>query len=182
MRAVTLSSLQPCPGELLWDVGAGSGSIGIEWLLAHASTRAIGIERDEVRAARASRNAASLGVPHYDVRHGAAPAALAGLPAPDAIFIGGGSASDSTTIDACWLALKPGGRIVVNGVTLETELALMAAYQQHGGTLTRIVSSVSNHRRTLGLAAGAAGAAMGLPESRRVTHDRDWNRRQRPRA
>ena len=61
VRAVTLSSLQPCPGELLWDVGAGSGSIGIEWLLAHASTRAIGIERDEVRAARASRNAASLG-------------------------------------------------------------------------------------------------------------------------
>ena len=79
-----------------------------------------------------------LGVPHYDVRHGAAPAALAGLPAPDAIFIGGGSASDSTTIDACWLALKPGGRIVVNGVTLETELALLAAYHQHGGTLTRI--------------------------------------------
>jgi len=138
VRAVTLSSLQPCPGELLWDIGAGSGSIGIEWLLAHASTRAIGIERDEVRAARASRNAASLGVPHYDVRHGVSPAALAGLPAPDVIFIGGGSASDSTTIDACWLALKPGGRIVVNGVTLETELALMAAYQQHGGTLTRI--------------------------------------------
>ena len=138
IRAVTLSSLQPCPGELLWDVGAGSGSIGIEWLLAHPSTRAIGIERDDVRAARASGNAASLGVPHYDVRHGAAPAALAGLPAPDAIFIGGGSAADATTIDACWLALKPGGRIVVNGVTLETELALLAAYHQHGGTLTRI--------------------------------------------
>ena len=166
VRAVTLSSLQPCPGELLWDVGAGSGSIGIEWLLAHASTRAIGIERDEVRAARASRNAASLGVPHYDVRHGAAPAALAGLPAPDAIFIGGGSASDSTTIDACWLALKPGGRIVVNGVTLETELALLAAYHQHGGTLTRIgIERVEPIGSTLGLAAGAAGAAMGLPET-----------------
>jgi precorrin-6Y C5,15-methyltransferase (decarboxylating) len=87
IRAVTLSSLQPCPGELLWDVG-GSGSIGIEWLLAHPSTRAIGIERDDVRAARASGNAASLGVPHYDVRHGAAPAALAGLPAPDATSLG----------------------------------------------------------------------------------------------
>jgi precorrin-6Y C5,15-methyltransferase (decarboxylating) len=147
---------------LLWDVGAGSGSIGIEWLLAHPSTRAIGIERDDVRAARASRNAASLGVPHYDVRHGAAPAALVGLPEPDAIFIGGGSAADAATIDACWLALKPGGRIVVNGVTLETELALLAARRNADANQYR---ACRTNRRTLRLAAGTAGSAMGLPET-----------------
>lgn len=136
-RAVTLSSLQPCPGELLWDVGAGSGSIAIEWLLAHPASRAIGIERDEARAARAARNAISLGVPHFDIRHGAAPEALAGLPTPDAVFIGCGTAGGHV-IDACWNALKPGGRIVVNSVTLESEAALLAAHQAYGGTLTRL--------------------------------------------
>lgn len=136
-RAVTLSSLQPCPGELLWDVGAGSGSIGIEWLLAHPSNRAIGIERDEARAARAARNASALGVPHFDIRRGSAPEALSGLPAPDAIFIGCGTAGGDV-IEACWNALKPGGRIVVNSVTLESELALLASYDAHGGTLTRL--------------------------------------------
>jgi precorrin-6Y C5,15-methyltransferase (decarboxylating) len=136
-RAVTLSSLQPCPGEMLWDVGAGSGSIGIEWLLAHPSTRAIGLERDEARAARAARNAAALGVPHFDIRRGSAPEALSGLPTPDAIFIGCGTAG-GRVIEACWSALKPGGRIVANSVTLESELALLAAYHAHGGTLTRL--------------------------------------------
>ena len=137
IRAVTLSSLQPSPGELLWDVGAGSGSIGIEWLLAHPANRAIGVERDDVRAARAARNAVALGVPHFDVRHGAALETLIGLPEPDAIFIGCGAA-DRRVIETCWSALKPGGRMVVNGVTIETELALFAAHKDLGGTLTRI--------------------------------------------
>lgn len=137
IRAVTLSSLQPCAGELLWDVGVGSGSIGIEWLLAHPSNRAVGLERDEARAARATRNAAALGVPLFDIRLGAAPDALAGMPMPDAIFIGCGTAG-GRTIEACWDALKPGGRIVVNSITLESELALLAAYHGHGGTLTRL--------------------------------------------
>jgi precorrin-6Y C5,15-methyltransferase (decarboxylating) len=137
VRAVTLSSLQPCPGELLWDVGAGSGSIGIEWMLAHSASRAIGIERDTIRAERARRNAVALGVPQFEIRLGAAPEALAGLPAPDAVFIGC-SAAGGGVIDVCWAALKPHGRIVVNGVTLESEAALLAAYHHYGGTLTRI--------------------------------------------
>jgi precorrin-6B C5,15-methyltransferase / cobalt-precorrin-6B C5,C15-methyltransferase len=137
IRAVTLSSLQPGAGQLLWDVGAGSGSIGIEWLLAHPSNTAIAIERDEERAARAVRNAVRLGVPHLDIRHGAAPAALDGLPEPDAIFIGCGMAGGKV-IEACWAALKAGGRIVCNAVTIESELALLAAYHGHGGTLTRL--------------------------------------------
>lgn len=137
IRAVTLSSLQPGAGQLLWDVGAGSGSIGIEWLLAHPANSAIGIERDAERAARAVRNSVALGVPHLDIRHGAAPDALSGLARPDAIFIGCGTAGGNV-IEACWTALKPGGRIVVNAVTLESEHALLAAHQSRGGTLTRI--------------------------------------------
>ncbi|MBS0239512.1 MAG: precorrin-6y C5,15-methyltransferase (decarboxylating) subunit CbiE [Proteobacteria bacterium] len=137
IRAVTLSSLQPGAGQLLWDVGAGSGSIGIEWLLAHPANSAIGIERDAERAARAVRNSVALGVPHLDIRHGAAPDALSGLAQPDAIFIGCGT-DGGNVIEACWRALKPGGRIVVNAVTLESEQALLAAHQGRGGTLTRL--------------------------------------------
>lgn len=137
VRAITVSSLQPCPGELLWDVGAGSGSVGIEWMLAHPSNRAIALERDETRAARAARNAVALGVPHFEIRHGSAPDALEGLPSPDAIFIGCGT-SDRNLIETCWKALKPGGRIVVNSVTLESEVAVLRAYHAHGGTLTRL--------------------------------------------
>jgi len=137
IRAVTLSSLQPGAGQMLWDVGAGSGSIGIEWLLAHPANRAIGIERDAARAARAVRNAVTLGVPHFDLRHGAAPDALEGLPQPDAIFIGCGTA-DGKVIEACWNSLKPGARIVANAVTLQSEAALLAAHQRHGGSLTRM--------------------------------------------
>jgi precorrin-6B C5,15-methyltransferase / cobalt-precorrin-6B C5,C15-methyltransferase len=137
IRAVTMSSLQPGAGQLLWDVGAGSGSIGIEWLLAHPANTAIGIERDAKRAARAVRNAVALGVPHLDIREGAAPDALSGLAQPDAIFIGCGT-SDGRVIETCWNALKPGGRIVVNAVTIESELAQLAAYHEHGGSLTRL--------------------------------------------
>lgn len=137
IRAVTLSSLRPGAGELLWDVGAGSGSIGIEWMLAHPANRAIGIERDEVRAARATRNAVALGVPQLTIEVGAAPDALSQLPQPDAVFVGCGTAGGKV-VEACWVALKPGGRIVANSVTIESELALFAAYHGHGGTLTRL--------------------------------------------
>jgi precorrin-6Y C5,15-methyltransferase (decarboxylating) len=137
IRAVTLSSLHPGAGELLWDVGAGSGSIGIEWLLAHPSNTAIGIERDAERGARAARNAIALGVPHLKIETGSAPEALHRLPQPDAVFIGCGTGGGKV-IEACWAALKSGGRIVANAVTIESELGLLAAYHGHGGTLTRL--------------------------------------------
>jgi precorrin-6Y C5,15-methyltransferase (decarboxylating) len=137
IRAVTLSSLAPRQGELLWDVGCGSGSVGIEWMLRHPANRAIAIEANAERAARAARNAASLGVPALRVVTGSAPSALADLPPPDAVFIGGG-AQDAGVLDAAWDALKPGGRIVVNGVTVETEAVLIAAQARLGGTLTRL--------------------------------------------
>ena len=137
IRAVTLSSLGPRRGELLWDIGAGSGSIAIEWMLADPSMRALAIEARADRAARIRRNAAAFGVPGLDVIESAAPDALAGLPAPDAIFIGGG-ASDPGVLDAALAALCSGGRLVVNAVTLETEAVLIARHAALGGELIRI--------------------------------------------
>ena len=137
IRAVTLSSLAPRRGELLWDIGAGSGSISIEWMLRHPANRAVAMEPHAERAGRVARNAVSLGVPELRVVTGAAPAALGGLPAPDAIFIGGGAQVDGV-IATAWAALKPGGRMVANAVTIETEAVLFQAYADHGGTLTRL--------------------------------------------
>lgn len=137
IRAVTLSSLAPRQGELLWDIGCGSGSIAIEWMLRHPANRAIAIDENDSRAARAARNAASLGVPALQVITGTAPAALAGLPQPDAVFVGGG-AQEPGLLESAWSALKPGGRIVVNGVTVETEVVLIAARERWGGSLTRL--------------------------------------------
>ena len=137
IRAVTLSALAPRQGELLWDIGSGSGSISIEWMLCHPSNRAIAIERRSDRADRAMRNALSLGAPDLRVVNGAAPDSLAGLPAPHAVFIGGG-ASEPGVLDAAWDALGAGGRLVVNAVTIETEALLFAAHGRHGGTLTRL--------------------------------------------
>jgi precorrin-6Y C5,15-methyltransferase (decarboxylating) len=137
VRAITLSALAPRRGELLWDIGAGSGSVAIEWMLADASLRAIAIEARGDRAARIRRNAAALGVPGLEVIEGTAPAALEGLPAPAAIFIGGG-ASDAGVIDAAVAVLPSGGRLVINAVTLETEATLIARRAALGGELIRI--------------------------------------------
>ncbi|UJW36836.1 precorrin-6y C5,15-methyltransferase (decarboxylating) subunit CbiE [Saccharothrix sp. AJ9571] len=132
IRAVTLARLAPLPGELLWDVGAGSGSIAIEWSRTHPDNRAIAIERDPERAARITRNAQRLGVPELRVVVGSAPEALDGLPAPDAVFVGGGVTPE--VLDACLSAPK----VVANGVTLETETVLAGAYARHGGELLRL--------------------------------------------
>jgi precorrin-6Y C5,15-methyltransferase (decarboxylating) len=140
IRAVTLSSLAPCRGQLLWDIGAGSGSVAIEWMLAHPSMRAAAIEARPDRAARIARNAAALGVPGLEVVEGRAPEALVGLATPDAIFIGGG-ASEPGVVDAAIGALRPGGRLVANAVTLETEALLIARQAALGGELTRIAVS-----------------------------------------
>ncbi|MDF2618388.1 MAG: precorrin-6y C5,15-methyltransferase (decarboxylating), CbiE subunit [Xanthobacteraceae bacterium] len=137
IRALTLAALAPRRGEVLWDIGAGAGSIGIEWMLADPSLKAVGIEERPERAARIRRNAASLGVPGLEIVEGAAPEALAGLPAPDAIFIGGG-AGDAGVLDAALSTLKSGGRLVVNAVTLETEALLIAQHGSRGGELVRL--------------------------------------------
>jgi precorrin-6B C5,15-methyltransferase / cobalt-precorrin-6B C5,C15-methyltransferase len=137
IRAVTLASLAPAPGELLWDVGAGSGSIGIEWMRCHVSCRAVAVERDPVRAERVGRNAVALGVPALRVVSGPAPECLAGLPVPDAVFVGGGLTAPGL-LDACWAALPAGGRLVANTVTLESEALLFSWYARHGGDLTRL--------------------------------------------
>lgn len=137
LRAAALARLMPAPGQLLWDVGAGAGSVGIEWMRAHPTCRTIAIEADDARVDRIGRNASTLGVPTLRVVHGSAPAALAGLPAPDAVFIGGGG-TRSGVLDACMTALRPGGRLVVHGVTVETEMMLGEVYRRHGGELTRI--------------------------------------------
>ncbi|CAH2408630.1 precorrin-6y C5,15-methyltransferase (decarboxylating) subunit CbiE [Mesorhizobium escarrei] len=137
VRAITLSALAPRRGELLWDIGAGSGSVGIEWMLAHPTMRAVAIEADPTRAARIRRNGSTCGVPGLAVVEGSAPQALAGLGAPDAIFIGGGG-SDTGVLETAIEALRAGGRLVANAVTLEMEALLLARHASLGGDLTRI--------------------------------------------
>jgi precorrin-6Y C5,15-methyltransferase (decarboxylating) len=137
VRAVTLAVLGPQPGELLWDIGAGSGSIAIEWMRTHRDCRAVAVESSAERAGRIVRNAAALGVPKLRVVEGRAPGALAGLPAPDVVFIGGGVTRDGV-VDAALAALPAGGRLVANAVTLESEAVLAAWYAKLGGELTRV--------------------------------------------
>lgn len=137
IRALTLAALQPLAGQLLWDVGGGAGSIAIEWLLRTPSMKAITLERNGERAARITENARRLGVPDLTVMHAAAPDAYAGLPTPDAIFIGGGG-SNIAVLEGAMAALKPGGRLVVNAVTLETESQLIGVHKSHGGRLIRL--------------------------------------------
>jgi precorrin-6Y C5,15-methyltransferase (decarboxylating) len=137
VRAITLARLAPQPGELLWDVGAGCGSIGIEWMRAHPSCRAIAIEADAGRQGHIRYNRDALGVPGLQLVAGHAPEALAGLAAPDAIFIGGGVTIPGV-LEQCWASLKPGGRLLANAVTLQSEAALVAWRERVGGELTRI--------------------------------------------
>jgi precorrin-6B C5,15-methyltransferase / cobalt-precorrin-6B C5,C15-methyltransferase len=136
VRASALAHLMPRPGELLWDVGAGAGSIGIEWARAHPRCRAIAVERDPDRAKRIAANAAELGVPGLTVVQGTAQQALADLPRPDAVFVGGGA--EELVFELCWAALRPGGRLVAHAVTLETEAVITARWRERGGDLTRI--------------------------------------------
>ena len=158
LRASALARLAPAPGEHLWDVGAGAGSVGIEWMRAHPSCTASAVEASAERAARIGRNAARLGVPGLQVVTGRAPAALAGLPAPDAIFVGGG-ASDPGVLDTCLAALPPGSRLVAHGVTLDTERIFADCYSAHGGELTRIAVET----------AAPLGSLTGWTPSRTVT-------------
>ena len=137
IRAVTLAKLAPHRGELLWDIGAGSGSVAIEWMLAHPSNRAVAVERDPARAARIRRNAAALGVPGLVIVEGEAPQACAGLDRPDAIFVGGG-AGKAGVVECCLDALGTGGRFVLNAVTIETQATLIERFRRHGGSLTTL--------------------------------------------
>ena len=137
IRAVTLALLGPRRGELLWDVGAGNGSIALEWLRAHPTCRAVAVEPDPARAARIAANADALGVPGVRVVQDRAPAALAGLPTPDAVFVGGGITTDGV-LPKCWEALPAGGRLVANAVTVESEGMLATARARYGGELTRL--------------------------------------------
>ena len=140
VRAATLSALRPGPGQVLWDVGAGSGSVAIEWMRTDPLAKAVAIESNPERIETIRLNADALGVPFLRIVEGRAPKALDGLETPDAIFIGGGITGDGV-LDTCWSALKPGGKLVANVVTLEGEAALFTAQARLGGQLSRIAVS-----------------------------------------
>jgi precorrin-6Y C5,15-methyltransferase (decarboxylating) len=137
IRTLTLTALSPFPGQLLWDVGAGSGSIGIEWMRTHPRNQAIAIESHPDRLTNITHNAKNLGVPNLKIIAGRAPEALQNLQRPDSIFVGGGI-TRSGVFETCWDALNDGGRMVINGVTLEAEMKLFQLKQAYGGSLTRI--------------------------------------------
>ncbi len=140
VRALTVAALRPSHGELLWDVGAGSGSVAIEWMLCDPSVSAVAIEENAARAARIGRNARAFGVPDLKLVEAKAPAGLGELPDPDAIFIGGGS-GDPGVVDICVSRLKSGGRLVINAVTVETMAEVFALRDRLGGDLTQIAIS-----------------------------------------
>jgi len=150
VRAATLAALAPLPGELLWDVGAGCGAVAVEWMRSHPRNAAVAIERRADRAAMCARNAQALGVPELRIEQGEALAQLHGLPAPHAVFIGGGVTIDGL-FEQCWSALRPHGRLVANAVTLEAEQILTTLHRQYarenGGELLRIAVS---HAASLG--------------------------------
>jgi precorrin-6Y C5,15-methyltransferase (decarboxylating) len=137
LRVSALSRLAPCPGELLWDLGAGAGSIAIEWLRSDPRCEAIAVERDDSRIEMIRHNASKLGVPGLETVHGQVPEVLAELPTPHAIFVGGGATAEGT-LEQCWSALAPGGRMVVHATNLETETVVVQHQRRLGGELTRI--------------------------------------------
>lgn len=137
VRAATLAALAPVPGQLLWDIGAGCGSVAIEWMRAAPRARAIAVEKSTARTALIAANAAALGTPYLEIIEGTAPQDLQGLEAPEAVFIGGG-VSGRGLLEAGWERLKPGGRLVANAVTLEGEQALVAWRERTGGELVRL--------------------------------------------
>jgi precorrin-6B C5,15-methyltransferase / cobalt-precorrin-6B C5,C15-methyltransferase len=139
-RALALAALAPGPGQLLWDIGAGSGSVGIEWMRAESRSRAVAVEARADRAERVRRNAVALGVPGIDVVCGAAPGALTGLSVPDAVFLGGGLTADGV-LEACWQRLRPGGRLVAHAVTVESEAVLHQWQRAVGGQLVKLALS-----------------------------------------
>ena len=136
VRAVALAKLMPMRGALLWDVGAGCGSVAVEWMRAARHARAIGVEPRADRRAMAASNALALGAPGLRLVDGEAPEALAGLEAPDAVFIGGGLSE--AVFSAAWNALRPCGRLVANAVTLESEAEMHRLHGAHGGDLVRL--------------------------------------------
>jgi precorrin-6Y C5,15-methyltransferase (decarboxylating) len=141
VRAMTLAALAPSPGQVLWDVGSGCGSIAIEWMRSDPRCRAVAVERDDGRLALIAQNAAALGTPFLKVVRGDAPDVLAGdLPRPDAVFIGGGITAEGL-VESCWAALPPGGRLVANVVTAEGEVAVIGHQSRLGGSLSRIAVS-----------------------------------------
>ena len=140
VRAVTLAALAPLPSETLWDIGAGCGSIAVEWLRATEAGAAAAVERDPTRAAMIARNAAALGVPGLRIIVGSAPETLPDDPPPDAIFVGGGIGNPDL-LPALWTRLRPGGHLVANAVSIEGERALLAWQAEQGGNLTRIAVS-----------------------------------------
>lgn len=165
IRAITLSALAPTRGQHLWDIGAGSGSVAIEWMLADPSLTAVAIERRGDRAARIRRNAADFGVPDLQVLEAEASEALQGLqPLPDAIFIGGGISRAATaqgTIETAQAALKSRGRLVINSVTLETEAVLLRMHAEHGGNLLRL--EIQRARPVGGEHTGLSGWRAAMP-------------------
>ena len=149
VRAATLAKLAPFPGALLWDVGAGSGSVAIEWMRAARDTKAVAFEKEGPRLQMIAANASALGVPSLEIVAGEAPDSFGKRTPPDAVFLGGDVGNDDL-FDACWSALKPGGRLVANAVTLDAEHALYSRHLQLGGELTRIEISaldrIGGHR------------------------------------
>jgi precorrin-6Y C5,15-methyltransferase (decarboxylating) len=137
VRAATLAALAPAPDQLLWDVGAGCGSVAIEWMRSTRGCEAIAFEPNAARREMMAKNADRLGTPRLKIVAGRAPDNLAGQPAPDAAFIGGGI-GEKAVFESVWNSLKPGGRFVANVVTLEGEVRLIALQAAHGGELVRM--------------------------------------------
>ena len=137
VRAVTMAHLAPKFGEVLWDVGAGCGSISIEWLRGANGARAYAIEKNVKRQELILKNSARFGVSELHLVKGEAPSVLKGLEKPDAVFIGGGFTYPEV-FDCCWTNLKAGGRLVVNAVTLETGALLQDCAAKIGARLLQL--------------------------------------------